>query len=93
VVKNILRKKIQAGRLIVTDKMHLMSSCGKRFTQFRGQNAASTKGGITHNTDVHANRTTMLVTRFQNPLKKSRMTASLRHGIFYRRVFHAKSPG
>ena len=64
-VKKVLRKKIKAGRLIVSYKMHLVTAVGKGFTQLGGNNPASAEAWVTNYSYFHlcdiGNETTRLL--------------------------------
>ena len=56
VIKHILGKKVEAGGLIVTNKMHFVPFGCEGFTKFGCHYTASTKCGITYNTYFHQNQ-------------------------------------
>src|SRR5690606_38873102 len=53
VVIEVFRKEIQSGGLAVGDEMNLVPVGSQSLAQFRSDYTASTKGGITYDTDLH----------------------------------------
>src|SRR3546814_17250641 len=52
-IVEVFRKEIQPGGLAVGDKVNLVPVGSQCFAQFRSDYTASTKGGITYDTDFH----------------------------------------